>query len=111
MQVGRSRALEITVMNRSQVARRIVGITISGEAMAEFVETGGDCAVGTRLEAFGTCTLEVTFTPTASGTRTAVLTISVDPSAPGSRALRGGTSPLIQPDGPPPVETQPTKTG
>jgi hypothetical protein len=110
VQVGRSRALELTVKNRSAVARTIVGITISGENASEFVVIGGKCAVGTGLAAFGTCTLEVTFTPTASGVRSAGLAISVDPSAPGGRALRGGTTRLIQPGGPP-VETQTVKTG
>lgn len=111
VQVGSSRALELTVKNRSDVARTIVGITISGENASEFVVTGGDCAVGTGLAASATCALEVTFTPTASGTRTAGLTISVDPSAPGARALRGGTPRLIQPGGRPPVGTQTVKTG
>lgn len=57
----------------------ITSITISGANAGDFAQTN-DC--GTSLPAGGKCTISVTFTPSASGTRTAA--ISIVDSAPGS---------------------------
>jgi hypothetical protein len=113
VQVGSSRTLELTVRNAT-VARTIVDITISEDDASEFRVTGGSCAVGTPLAVSASCTVEVTFTPKALGTRTVRLEISVDPGPSGVRHLRGGMG--HAPPGPihtgPPIETtQPTRTG
>jgi Abnormal spindle-like microcephaly-assoc'd, ASPM-SPD-2-Hydin len=113
VQVGSSRSLDLTVRNAT-VARTIVGITISEDDASEFRVTGGSCAIGTQLAVSESCTIEVTFTPKALGTRTVKLEISVDPGPPGGRYLRGGMG--HAPPGPihtgPPIETtEPTRTG
>jgi hypothetical protein len=111
VKVGSSRALEFTIKNVGRIARTIDGITIGGEQASEFVVTGGDCAVGTKLAASATCTLEITFSPMASGTRNGSFAISVNPCCPGGWRLRGGLVRKIQPPGPGIVTTQPIKTG
>jgi len=64
-----SAAQPVTVSNTGNAAASLSGITASGD----FAQTN-NC--GASLAARTSCTVNVTFTPTASGTRTATLTIT-----------------------------------
>lgn len=70
---------ETITLDNGDNALTITSITISGTNAGDFAQTN-DC--GTSQAAGGKCTISVTFTPTASGVRTASVVI-VD-SAPGS---------------------------
>ncbi len=72
---GTSSARSVTLTNSGTATLNISNITASGD----FAQSN-DC--GTSVAAGGSCTISVTFTPTASGTRDGTLTITDD--APGS---------------------------
>jgi len=72
--VGSSSAGQpVTLTNSGNAALPITSITISGANASEFSSTN-NC--GTNLAAAGSCTVTVTFTPAATGTRTATLAIA-----------------------------------
>ena len=90
-----SPAQTITLTNSGFAALAVSGVTITGTNAGDFAETN---TCGTSVAAGGgTCTISVTFTPTAAGTRTA--SVSVADSASGSPqtiALSGsGASPDV----------------
>jgi len=62
----------IRITNNTQAAATISAPTIAGSDPSDFTQTN-DC--GRTLDAGTTCTLSLTFRPTASGTRTALLTV------------------------------------
>ncbi|WP_249227779.1 discoidin domain-containing protein [Kutzneria sp. CA-103260] len=64
-----SNAQSVTVSNTGSAAAAISGITTSGD----FAQSN---TCGSSVAAGGSCTVSVTFTPTASGTRAGTLTIS-----------------------------------
>jgi hypothetical protein len=69
----------------------ISGVTVTGAAAADFIETNHCPAM---LGVGSSCTLDVTFTPAAEGTRTATLNISDDGVGGGqSASLAGGGVP------------------
>jgi hypothetical protein len=79
-QVGTtSSAQTVELTNTGKAILTISSITVTGTNGADFTETN-DC--GTSVPVGGTCTISVTFTPTAAGTRTA--TVSVADNAPDS---------------------------
>jgi VCBS repeat protein/ASPM-SPD-2-Hydin domain-containing protein/FG-GAP repeat protein len=67
-----SAAKVVTFNNVDTTALPITSITISGTNARDFVQTN---TCGTSVAAGGTCTISVTFTPAATGTRTATLKI------------------------------------
>jgi hypothetical protein len=71
-----STSQQVTVTNSGDLAISIASLAATGD----FAET--DTCVGATLQGAGTCTVTVTFTPTATGTRAGLITI-VD-TAPGS---------------------------
>jgi hypothetical protein len=78
-----STAKPVSITNRGSSAVAIQGITASGD----FAQTN-NC--GTLLAAGASCTAQVTFKPTAAGTRTGTLTISSDaPGSPNTVKLSG----------------------
>ncbi len=81
----------VTVFNSGNAVLTISSITPS----AEFNASGGTC--GSLLNPNSNCTINVTFSPTALGTRTGVLTIS--DSATGSPHLVSLTGSAIPPSG------------
>jgi len=69
-----------TLTNTSDFLLKITSITISGANAADFKQTN-NCPVGGTLAANKTCTISVTFTPSAVGTATATITESDNSSA------------------------------
>ena len=62
----------VVITNNTPVALTISGIKIQGSESTDFT-AATDC--GYKIEAGATCTLSLVFKPTASGTRTGVLTV------------------------------------
>lgn len=81
----------VTVMNRGRTDLLINRVFADGD----FSETDNCLTVTPPIPPGGTCTIYVTFTPTATGTRTGQLTIAdTDPSSPQIVSLSGvGTPP------------------
>ena len=80
-----SAAQAVTLTNTGTAVLNLTALTFGGAASAEFARSG-TCQVGTNVAAGGSCSLQVTFTPAASGARNATLTISHNAA--------GGTSTL-----------------
>ena len=74
-----SSAQQVSLTNSSNGALTISGITIGGADPSQFSQTN-NC--GTTLAGNSSCTIQVTFTPTAAGTFRA--TLSANDNAPGS---------------------------
>jgi sugar lactone lactonase YvrE len=74
-----SAAQAITLANTGMVALNISSLTLAGTNAGDYAETN---TCGSSLGPGVNCTISVTFTPAATGSRTATLTISDD--APGS---------------------------
>jgi Abnormal spindle-like microcephaly-assoc'd, ASPM-SPD-2-Hydin len=85
--VGSSGETSLTLRNVGDVPRVIVGLQIEDDAN-EFQIASDDCQQ-TELGPSGTCGVRVTFTPAASGTRDATLTIQADPGPGRSVAIEG----------------------
>jgi hypothetical protein len=89
-QVGStSSAKSVTLSNTGSAALSLTSIAASGD----FAQTN---TCGSSLAASGTCTINVTFTPTASGTRTGAITLTDNAAdSPQSVALTGtGVAPV-----------------
>lgn len=89
-----SAAQTVTLTNYGTAALSISSIALSGTNAADFAQTNtcpGSLAAG------GSCTISVTFAPTASGTRSANISITDNAQgSPQSAALSGtGVSPII----------------
>jgi hypothetical protein len=92
--VGSTSALQkVTLKNSQQVTLNISGIKFTGTNSGDFAETN-NC--GSSLNPGGTCTINVTFTPSAVGTRTAVLNVDDDGlNSPQTASLSGtGIAPV-----------------
>ena len=68
-----SSAEAVTLTNSGKTALHITGIGVSGTNASNFVQTN-NC--GTSLAAGAKCTINITFTPSASGTRSATLSVA-----------------------------------
>ena len=68
----------VTVTNVQATPLAIAGVTIGGTNASDFLVTSMCPAVPSTLAAHANCTLSVTFTPSASGTRTATLSVADD---------------------------------
>jgi len=68
-----SAATSITVTNNLPTALRIASITFTGANPGDFAETD---TCGSSVAANSNCTISVTFTPQATGTRTATLSVN-----------------------------------
>ena len=92
--VGDPESLPITVANASTTtALHITGVAISGVAAKDFAESD-NCVSAGSVPPGGSCTITVTFTPSAKGFRSAALAITDDGGgSPQTVALTGtGTS-------------------
>ena len=77
----------VTLTNTGTATMNIEGISITGPNLADFAQTN---TCGATVAASANCTITVKFTPSASGSRTASLTIDDDaPGNPHSVALAG----------------------
>ncbi len=77
----------ITVSNASSGAVSITSISITGANTADFSQSN---TCGTSIDAGSSCTISITFTPQASGPRSASLIVSDDaPDSPQTASLSG----------------------
>ncbi len=82
-----STAKLITVRNAASTGLTVNGISITGTNSGDFLQTN---TCGTSVPAGASCTISVTFRPTASGTRRASVSINdVDPTSPQTVTLTG----------------------
>jgi len=88
VKVGTSSPLSITLTNNGGAQLNFTGITIIGANAGDFSETN---TCGTSIAANASCTLTVTFKPTAIGARTANLKISDDGGGTPQRVYLRGT--------------------
>ena len=72
-----SSPLTVTVSNTGTSTETLATpfFTITGTNAANFARSGGTCANAGTIAASGSCTILLTFTPSATGSRTALLTI------------------------------------
>jgi sugar lactone lactonase YvrE len=87
-----SGALAVTISNGGDAALTISGITIGGANSGDFAvaTSGTTCSTSSAVAAGGSCTVAVSFTPTASGSRSATLTLADNAlNAPQTVALSG----------------------
>lgn len=87
--VGDTRTIAFDVKAFGE-ARRIVGVSLAGDAAAEFRLDPGTCTVGAEVSRGASCTLRVTFAPAVDGIREAALRIDIEPGVSGGRSLQGG---------------------
>ena len=109
---GPSAPKTLTIANEGQLDLSISSISIQGNqiydypgaAAAQFELAGGTCKVGAAVPPGGSCTVDVTFSPTAPGALSAQLRIADNaPGAPHVAELEGfGIAPPSQPRLPPP---------
>ncbi|HUI42284.1 MAG TPA: choice-of-anchor D domain-containing protein [Terriglobia bacterium] len=91
-----SAASDVILTNSGTAALNVSAISLSGANLAEFAETN-DCAGS--VAASSSCTIGVTFRPSAEGKRTATLSIKDNaPGSPQSVALAGTGGTGINPD-------------
>lgn len=89
-----------TLSNAGTAALTVQNITIGGANTSDFARTG-TCAIGTNLNAGASCTIDVTFTPLATGGRSATISIAHNASgSPTALALSGtGAAPATSAPG------------
>lgn len=70
-----SAAQTLTVSNAGGAALTLTGITLAGSNPGDFTK-GGTCSTATAVPAGSSCTVTVGFTPTATGARSATLSVT-----------------------------------
>lgn len=94
-----SAAQTVTLTNNGSLTLSIASIALGGANPGDFAQTS---TCGSSLAASASCTISVNFTPTASGTRSATLTIT-DNAPNGSQSVTlSGTGVTAPPPPPPP---------
>ncbi len=83
-----SAALDVVVTNTGAATLQFSAITLSS---ADFSRTGGTCTPSTALAVSASCTMSISFTPTATGVRSAMLGISHNASSNASSVSLAGT--------------------
>ncbi len=73
-----SPAQAVTIQNQGDVSLSISSIALSGADAARFAISSNNC--GSSVSAGGSCTVQLTFTPTAAGSRSALLVITSNDS-------------------------------
>jgi len=84
----------LTVSNTGSAALNFSAITLGGGAAADYSATGG-CAVGTPVAAGSSCALDVRFTPSATGSRAASLTLASNASNGNASVSLSGTGQAV----------------
>jgi hypothetical protein len=83
-----SAAQTLTLTNSGNGTLSITGVTLTGADAGDFTETADTC--GSSVAAGANCTIEMTFTPSAAGQRTATLNIADNaPESPQTVSLSG----------------------
>ena len=75
------------VTNTGALDSGVPSVSVSGPASTDFAVAGNGCT--TALPPAGTCTIDVTFTPSAAGDRAASLNVSATPGGATSAGLQG----------------------
>jgi hypothetical protein len=84
-----SAAQTVTVTNSGTAALHVTSVTPTGTNAGDFAKSADTCS-GQAIAAGATCTVSVTFKPTATGARTATLSFVDDaPSSPQTVAVSG----------------------
>ncbi len=83
-----SAALSVTLTNTGADTLQLSAITLSS---SEFSKSGGTCTATTALAIGANCTISVSFTPAATGVRSATLSIRHNASSAGSTVSLAGT--------------------
>jgi len=84
-----SAAVMVTVTNTGEVPTPTLGLALSGTAMGDFQRVmAGDTCTGALLVP-GSCTVSYTFRPTATGLRTANLTVTAGSLTPATARFEG----------------------
>jgi N,N-dimethylformamidase beta subunit-like protein/ASPM-SPD-2-Hydin domain-containing protein/centrosomal CEP192-like protein/HYDIN/CFA65/VesB family protein len=84
-----SAAQTVTVTNSGGASLHVTSVTLTGTNAGDFAKSADTCT-GQAIAAGATCTVSVTFKPTATGARTASLAFADDaPSSPQTVALSG----------------------
>ncbi len=86
-----SGALATTLSNTGSAALNIGSIALGGSHGGDFRLSGGSCAPGSALAAGATCTVQLLFHPSASGARSAALTINHNATGGSSSVALSGT--------------------
>jgi hypothetical protein len=90
--VGTSKTQTVTLTNTGSATLSITNVSITGANSGDFAQTN---SCGTSLAAGASCTISITFTPAAPGTRTASITIADNaPNSPQTVALTGNNGPV-----------------
>ena len=84
----KSLAKTITLSNKGAVAVTMTGISVTGTNASDFAQTH---TCGTTVTSGASCFIKVTFTPSATGTRTAQLAISDNGGGSPQKASLSGT--------------------
>ncbi len=84
-----SAAQTVIVTNNGNASLHVTSVTFTGTNAGDFAKSADTCT-GATVAVNATCTVSVTFSPTASGSRTASLSFADDaPSSPQTVALTG----------------------
>lgn len=86
-----SAALSATLSNTGNAALTLGSIGLGGAAPGDFALSGGSCVAGASIAASASCSLQLTFKPTATGARAATLTINHNASGGASTLSLSGT--------------------
>src|SRR5579871_3791849 len=87
-----STAKTLTVTNSGTAALMLSGLAVSGTNATEFaLGSGGSCQSGTSLQINASCTVSLTFTPGALGSRAASLDIASNASGSPAHVALSGT--------------------
>ncbi len=94
--VGTTSASQTVTLTNTGSSLAISSVTLGGANPGDFNITGGNCS-GANLASAGTCTIILTFTPTATGNRTAIVNLADDASpSPQSFPISGtGVQPAV----------------
>jgi hypothetical protein len=83
--------LATTLSNTGNATLNVGTLSVSGAAAGDYAISGGTCANGTSLAAGASCTVQVGFTPSAAGARSASLVIAHNAAGGSSTVALAGT--------------------
>jgi hypothetical protein len=87
--VGLTLNTNILVKNTGGGTLNVTGFNVTGANASEFVISAGSCGPALTLSPQGLCFVNLAFTPTAPGTRTATITLADNETTPASTTVMG----------------------